>query len=265
MKVRLTGVVGAQELPLTLDGTGTATLTAQIDLDGETTGIIEARLLNLTPARLVSNAVQIQVVDALVARTLTPALVQQDQTAPLVLEVKGFGFVPGATLSFGLAGGAAQVLTTTLTDPGTLQATAPAASTLPLGRYSVAVKNPGGTTSNALTLTVSEGQPNVTGIAGAAGNCVNGGQVLSGAVLGSYLYPLSVVHIRNAALGVDATVPPADTVCVAGTDALGQCKSGLGVTVDPRTVPYGTYSLTVTNPGPLESNPQTIVVKASCP
>ncbi len=218
------------------------------------------------PGRLVSNSVHIQVVDALVARTLSPALVQQDQTAPVTLEVKGLGFLPGATLAFSPeAGGTAQVLPTTPKDAGTLQATAPAASALALGRYRVAVTNPGGATSNALTFTVSEGQAQINPIVGTVGNCVNGGQVLSGAVTGSYLYPLSVVHIRNAALGVDATIPPADTTCIAGTDALGQCKSGLGVTVDPRAVPYGTYTLTVTNPGPLDSNPQSIVVQASCP
>ncbi|HEX9108688.1 MAG TPA: hypothetical protein VF832_15695, partial [Longimicrobiales bacterium] len=56
LSVRVSGVVAAQELPLTLDGTGSATLPAQaIKLDGETTGILEVRLLSL-PARLVSNA-----------------------------------------------------------------------------------------------------------------------------------------------------------------------------------------------------------------
>ncbi len=269
LTVRLSGAVTAQELPLTVDGSGTATLTAQaIDLDGESTTLpatIEARLLNM-PARLVSNPVNIMVVDALVARTLSPALARQDLAGPATLTLQGLGFVSGATVSFGpAAGGTLQALPTAFVSSVQLTVTPPAASTLPVGRYSLVVTNPGGVTSNALTFTVSEGAPIVASVTGTKGTCVLAGTDLYGAVTGSYLYPSSVVHVTGNSINNS----PLDTSCAAGTDpATGQCKDGrLTVFIQLQGIPSGSYDMTVVNPGAtsLVSGKTTITVAPTCP
>ncbi|HEX7489656.1 MAG TPA: hypothetical protein VF341_12150, partial [Anaeromyxobacteraceae bacterium] len=268
LTVRLTGSVAAQELPLTVDGSGTATLPANaIKLDGETTTHpIEARLLNM-PGRLVSNSIEINVVDALVARTLSPALARQDQPGPATLTLQGLGFVSGATVSFGPAGGATQSLPTVFGSAGELTVTPPAAGTLSVGQYSLVVTNPGGAKSNPLTFTVSEGAPVVASVAGTKGTCVLAGANSTGRVTGSYLYPSSVVHVS----GNSIVNSPLDTTCATGTDpATGQCQGGQLSVFIPLlggTIPSGTYVMTVVNPGPtpLVSGPTTITVAPSCP
>ncbi|HEX8909860.1 MAG TPA: hypothetical protein VF805_11695, partial [Anaeromyxobacteraceae bacterium] len=254
-----------QELPLTLDGTGSATLPAQaIKLDGETTGILEVRLLSL-PARLVSNALTIQVVDALVARTVTPALVQQDQLSAVTLDLRGLGFVQGAVVALAAAGGGTPLaLPTTYVSAGELQAAAPAPSTLAVGRYDVTVTNPGGATSSPVAWTVVDGAPAITAIGGSKGTCVVGGGPFSGTVTGAFFYPDSVVHVSGNTIGNS----PLDTSCLTGTDALKQCQGGqLRVSADLSTVPLGTYLVSVVNPGPtpLVSAQQQITVAAGCP
>ena len=269
LSVRLTGVVAAQELPLTIGANGKATLPAQaIKLDGETTGSIEARLLNM-PGRLVSNPVTLTIVDALVARTISPALAQQDRSTAVTLDLQGLGFVQGAAVAMTPSGGGTpQVLPTTFVSAGELTASAPAPTGLKIGRYDVTVTNPDGTTSNALAFTVTDGAPTVTSVSGSNGTCVVGGGAFSGTVTGTFVYPDSVVHVS----GNSISNSPLDTSCLSGTDALGRCQGGqqggqLRVSADLTTVPYGTYAVTVVNPGPtpLVSSPVTITVAPSCP
>lgn len=268
LTVRLTGSVAAQELPLTVDGSGTATLPANaIDLVGETTALpIEARILNM-PGRLVSNSIGINVVDALVARTLSPALARQDQPGPATLTLQGIGFVSGATVSFGpAAGGATQSLAAAFVSADQLTVTPPAAGTLPVGRYNLVVTNPGGATSSPLTFTVSEGAPVVANVVGTKGTCVLAGANSTGRVTGSYLYPSSVVHVSGNSINNS----PLDTTCVTGTDpATGQCQGGQLSVFIPLAggIPSGTYFVTVVNPGPtpLVSGSTTITVAPSCP
>jgi hypothetical protein len=265
LKVRLTGAVVAQELPLTVDG-NTATLAAQlIQLNGEATGTIEARLLN-GPSRLVSNPLDVTVGAAIVARTLSPALGQQDQTAAVTLDLLGLGFVQGATVTMApTGGGAPQQLTTTVISAGELTATAPAPSTLKVGRYDVTVTNPDGTASSPLAFTVTDGAPTITSISGSKGSCVVGGGPFTGTILGTYLYPDTVAHVS----GNTILNSPLATTCLTGTDALGKCQGGqVQVSADLSAVPLGTYQLKVVNPGapPLESAAQPItVVAGSCP
>jgi len=264
LSVRLSGVVAAQELPLTLGSGGTATLPAQaLALNGESTGTIQATLLNM-PGRLASNTLSIQVVNALLARALTPALAQQDQVSPVTLNVQGFGFIQGAVISMGPTGGAAQPLATTFISAGELTAVAPTPNTLPVGTYSVTVTNPDGSTSSGLTFTVTDGAPSITSVSGSNGTCVVGGTTFSGSVAGSYFYPNSVVHVTGNLINNS----PLDTSCLNGTAASGQCQGGqLRVNADLTAVPFGTYQLTVVNPGatPLISSSVQITVAASCP
>jgi hypothetical protein len=266
MAVRLTGAVKAQELPVTVSG-GKATLAAlSIDLTGEVSGTsIEVRLLNM-PGRLVSNALQIAVVDALVARTLTPALARQDTPGDVPLTLQGLGFVSGATIAFkNAATGATQVLTPTTVTATQIQFTPPPPSTLAVGRYDVTVTNPGGASSSTVAFTVTEGAPLLDGVTGTRGTCVQAGGPFSGTAQGRYVYPSSVVHVS----GNSISNSPLDTSCLSGTDALGKCVGGqLRVSADLSAVPSGTYDVTIWNPGAtgaLKSAPLQITVAPSCP
>ncbi|GEJ57874.1 putative metal-binding motif-containing protein [Anaeromyxobacter diazotrophicus] len=272
LSVRVSGAVQTQELPLTLGAAGTATLPAQaMDLTAEAAGTasqpatIEVRLLNM-PGRLVSNPLTVTVVDALVARTLTPALVSQSQTAPQTLDLQGLGFLSGATVAMAPTGSVTPVPLSNLTvkGPGELTVDAPAPSTLKLGRYDVTVSNPGGATSNPLAFTVTEGTPVLGTVNGTVGTCVQSGGRFDGTASGQFFYPSSVVHVT----GNSITDSPLDTSCLNGTDALGQCVGGqIHVSADLTLIQPGSYDATVVNPGPkpLVSNKITITVKTSCP
>ena len=269
LSVRLSGAVPAQELPLTLSGSGTATLPAQsMQLNGEATGTIEVSLLNM-PGRLVSNTLTIGVVNALVARTLSPALAQQDQGATLTLDLQGLGFISGAVVNLVPSGGTSEALPTTFLSAGELNATVPAPNTLDKASYGVTVTNPGGATSNALTFTVTDGAPNISVVTGTSGACVVASANFAGSVTGTYLYPDSVVHVTGTSNSIVNS--PLDTSCLTGTAASGQCQGGqLRVSADLSAVPAGTYQVTVVNPGttPLVSNalPITVVGPTStCP
>jgi hypothetical protein len=201
-----------------------------------------------------------------VARTLTPALAQQDQTAVVTLDLQGLAFVQGAAVAMTPSGGGTpQVLPTpTFVSAGELKATAPAPSGLKIGRYDVTVTNPDGTTSNALAFTVTDGAPTITSISGSKGTCVIGGGAFFGTVTGMFVYPDSVVHMT----GNSIINSPLNTSCLSGTDALGLCQGGqLRVNADLTNVPFGTYNVTIVNPGPtpLVSNAVTIIVAANCP
>ena len=251
-RVRLSGGGLAE---VTLDAEP-STLTATslelrgLDLAAATVGgTVEVRVLNPNPTEgggpLVSNYARLAVTDKLLLRGVSPQASVKQDAAALDLELAGAGFVSGlsATLS-GPAGSTARVtlaLPTTFVDAGRATVFGLAPATLAIGSYDLTVTNPGGVTSGALKLTVTEGTPGLTIVQA----CASQSQT-DFTVTGTNLYPSSVAHVAGGAI-VDSVL---ETSCLTGTDALGRCQGGqVRVSVDLSTTPPGNYAVWMVNPG----------------
>ncbi len=265
--VRVKGPGVNKELPLTVADAANATVTG-LDLSGAGTGPGEMRVVN--PGRLVSNAMSISFSNQVLIRGVTPGMKRQDEAGPITLTLTGVGFVSGATATMTPPGGSAQALDVTPVDEATLTVNGFAGtggvvaidpSKLPVGIYDIAVTNPGAAAAVHAKFSVVEGAPVLSAI---TPTCQGVGTTdLNGSVTGSYLYPSSVVQATGGTL----VNSPLQTACLSGTDALGACANGqLRVTSSLVGIPAGSsFTVTVVNPGPLQSGSMTFTVQNSCP
>ena len=133
-------------LATTFQSSGLLTAAVPAALIGEAG---EASITAVTPDGALSNAVAFRIVP-FVLTSISPVTVLAGGPA-FTLTASGSGFLPGATLNVG--GGAASI---TSQNAGQIVATVAASAIAQPGPLSVTVTNPGGRTSNALTLTVTE-------------------------------------------------------------------------------------------------------------
>ncbi len=158
----------------------------------------------------------------------------------LSIALQGAGFELGCTVDWN-----GQPLSTSYVDAGDLTATIPAADTAAAGSGSVSVINPDTTTSNALTLTITNPPASISSISPAS--VTAGGPDLLVTVNGANFYAGSTVDWNGAALAttfvsasqLTATIPAADTA-TAGTGAI--------TVVNPDFSVSNAATFTITNP-----------------
>ncbi|HTP51464.1 MAG TPA: MopE-related protein [Anaeromyxobacteraceae bacterium] len=266
---RFTGAGMSSQVPVSVNGLTSASVT--VDLTNATVGTMEVRLLNPNPSGgasglLASNVLPVSLNGNLVLLAISPGSVLQDSTAPATVSLNGVGFASGMTASLAMGGGPPIALSPVVSSSTSASVVLPAANTLAIGLYDLAVKSPGGN-SSSLKFQVNEGTPVVSSVLATTKNCMAVGTYVVATVSGQYLYPTSVAHVTGP--GIQDSVLP--TTCTGGSLVLGQCPNGaLAVQVDltQTNTQTGTYTLTIVNPGypnPLPSAGTSIAVKSTCP
>ena len=269
MTARFKGAGLDTEQPVTVTDASTAKLAA-LDLTSAVPGTVEVRLLN--PQRLVSNAQTLTLLADARLVTVDKASIPQD-APPTTLALTGDKFATGITASLTLVkqwdgtvvtGATPLNLATTYGDAQHASA-ALTPGTLAIGIYDLKVQNPNANPSNALKLSINSGTPSLTAL---STDCALTNSTLTGAAIGTYLYPTTVIDVQGK-IGTPtetfSSVVVQSPVC--GTDALAQCSGSpqqISVSQDLTGVPAGAYCVRAMNPGPLFSGYKPFCI-GSCP
>ncbi len=267
--VRITGGGLDSEKALTVDSASSARLVG-LDLSAAFPATAQVRVVNPGPGggnHLVSNAVDLQLIAGLRLFAISLGGAKQDVQTDTPIALTGAGFAGGMTATLTPVGsGTGHDLTVAVQDSTHATVDGIVPSTLALGVYDLAVRDPATGASASQKFTVIEGAPKPASI---VPTCGLTGSPLTATIQGDYLYPSSTVKAAPASGGTAWIV---QSSCTA--DALGKCTGGaLSVAADLRVAPAGVggagdYDITVTNPGypsPLVSSPLTFTIKASCP
>src|ERR1017187_6419374 len=199
----------------------------------------------LNPGGILSNAVTFTISAAAPAiSTLSPSSATANGPA-FTMTINGSGFLVGSTVQWN-----GSALSTTYFSGAQLTAAVPANLIAIQGKASVRVLNPGGTTSSAVTFTITAPTPNISGLS--SSSVTAGGPAFTLTVSGSGFLIGSTVQWNGSALSTSYLSGNQLTASISGTLIAAQGTATIMV-ANPAGAMSNSVSFTINAPVPISS------------